>query len=112
MKPGLRRVTPTLRRLAGNPGASRPSRWSNLPTDQINLTDEESRIVLVAGGSFEQCYNAQTLVVVLTGADFPPDLPATIGIPAEPADDQSLQPAVLNQTDTESRQSLWIAFVW
>jgi hypothetical protein len=33
-----------------------------LPTDQINLTDEESRIMPVAGGGFEQCYNAQAAV--------------------------------------------------
>jgi transposase len=33
-----------------------------LPADQINLTDEESRIMPVAGGGFEQCYNAQALV--------------------------------------------------
>jgi transposase len=33
-----------------------------LPTDQINLTDEESRIMPVAGGGFEQCYNAQAMV--------------------------------------------------
>jgi len=32
------------------------------PSDQINLTDEESRIMPVAGGSFEQCYNAQAAV--------------------------------------------------
>jgi transposase len=32
------------------------------PTDQINLTDEESRIMPVADGGFEQCYNAQALV--------------------------------------------------
>jgi transposase len=32
------------------------------PNDQINLTDEESRIMPVAGGGFEQCYNAQALV--------------------------------------------------
>jgi transposase len=31
-------------------------------TDQINLTDEESRIMPVAGGGFEQCYNAQAAV--------------------------------------------------
>jgi len=31
-------------------------------TDQINLTDEESRIMKVAGGGFEQCYNAQAMV--------------------------------------------------
>ena len=32
------------------------------PQDQINLTDEDSRIMPVAGGGFEQCYNAQALV--------------------------------------------------
>ena len=41
-------------------------------SDQINLTDEESRIMPVAGGGFEQCYNAQagvdadTMLVVAT----------------------------------------------
>jgi transposase len=30
--------------------------------DQINLTDEESRIMKVAGGGFDQCFNAQALV--------------------------------------------------
>ena len=41
-------------------------------SDQINLTDEESRIMAVAGGGFEQCYNAQagvdadTMLVVAT----------------------------------------------
>ena len=30
--------------------------------DQINLTDEESRIMKVSGGGFEQCYNAQVSV--------------------------------------------------
>jgi transposase len=33
-----------------------------LPTDQINLTDEDSRIMPIAGGGFEQCYNAQAAV--------------------------------------------------
>jgi transposase len=32
------------------------------PNDQINLTDEDSRIMPVAGGGFEQCYNAQAVV--------------------------------------------------
>jgi transposase len=32
------------------------------PTDQVNLTDEVSRIMPVAGGGFEQCYNAQAVV--------------------------------------------------
>ena len=31
-------------------------------TDQINLTDEESRIMKVTGGGFEQCFNAQAVV--------------------------------------------------
>jgi transposase len=35
-----------------------------LPADQINLTDEDSRIMPVAGGGFEQCYNAQAAVAV------------------------------------------------
>src|SRR5260221_2452960 len=35
-----------------------------LPRDQINLTHEESRIMPVAGGGFEQCYNAQAVVAV------------------------------------------------
>src|SRR4249920_2176510 len=33
-----------------------------LPRDQINLTDEDSRIMPVPGGGFEQCYNAQAVV--------------------------------------------------
>src|SRR5450755_508648 len=33
-----------------------------LPTDQVHLTDEQSRIMPVAGGGFEQCYNAQAVV--------------------------------------------------
>lgn len=32
------------------------------PKDQINLTDEESRIMPVADGGFDQCYNAQAAV--------------------------------------------------
>ena len=35
-----------------------------LPGDQVNLTDAESRIMPVAGGGFEQCYNAQAAVAV------------------------------------------------
>jgi hypothetical protein len=33
-----------------------------LQKDQINLTDEESRIMPTAGGGFDQCYNAQAAV--------------------------------------------------
>ena len=45
-----------------------------MPTDQVNLTDEESRITPAAGGGFEPCCNAQAAVaagsqlVVATGA--------------------------------------------
>jgi hypothetical protein len=31
-------------------------------SDQLNLTDEDSRIMKVAGGGFDQCYNAQAVV--------------------------------------------------
>lgn len=33
-----------------------------LDSDQVNLTDEQSRIMKVADGGFEQCYNAQIAV--------------------------------------------------
>ena len=48
-------------------------------SDQINLTDAESRIMPVSGGGFEQCYNAQaavdavTLLVVATGVTQAPN---------------------------------------
>jgi transposase len=32
------------------------------PADQVNLPDEASRIMPIAGGGFEQCYNAQAVV--------------------------------------------------
>jgi transposase len=32
------------------------------PKDQIKLTDEDSRIMPVAGGGFDQCFNAQAVV--------------------------------------------------
>jgi hypothetical protein len=34
----------------------------------MNLTDEESRIMPVAGGGFEQCYNAQAVVAASTAS--------------------------------------------
>ena len=48
-----------------NPGGKppQPPIEGPQPTDQINLTDEASRIMPVAGGGFEQCYNAQAVVV-------------------------------------------------
>ena len=49
---------------SGKPGGRvpQPPVEGPLPTDQVNLTDEESRIMPVAGGGFEQCYNAQAVV--------------------------------------------------
>jgi hypothetical protein len=46
------------------PGGKPPKAAVEGPTehDQINLTDEDSRIMRVAGGGFEQCYNAQAAV--------------------------------------------------
>ncbi|HWJ19408.1 MAG TPA: IS1182 family transposase [Geobacterales bacterium] len=44
----------------GKPPA--PPAEGPLPSDQVNLTDEESRIMPVSGGGFEQCYNAQAAV--------------------------------------------------
>jgi transposase len=47
--------------------------------DQVNLTDEESRIMPISGGGFEQSYNAQaavdaqTLLVVATGVTQAPN---------------------------------------
>jgi len=42
-------------------GGKKPKEPSSEPkdTDQVNLTDEESRIMKTSGGGFEQCYNAQ-----------------------------------------------------
>src|SRR5215213_7062715 len=42
--------------------APEPPTETPRPADQINLTDEESRVMPVAGGGFEQCYNAQAVV--------------------------------------------------
>lgn len=46
------------------PGGKTPTPPTDTPRpeDQINLTDDESRIMKVAGGGFEQCYNAQAVV--------------------------------------------------
>ena len=50
----------TSRKPGGKP--PQPPTEGPRPTDQINLTDEESRIMPVAGGGFEQCFNAQAVV--------------------------------------------------
>jgi transposase/IS5 family transposase len=55
-------------------------------SDQINLTDEESRIMPVAGGGFEQCYNAQA------GVDAATMLVVATGVTQAPNDKQQLVP--------------------
>jgi hypothetical protein len=54
------KIKATGKKPGGKPPA--PAVAGPLPTDQINPTDEESRIMPVAGGGFEQCYNAQAAV--------------------------------------------------
>jgi transposase len=59
-----------------------------LPKDQINLTDEDSRIMPVAGGGFDQCYNAQAAVaagsMLVVAAD----------VVQAPNDKQQIEPAL------------------
>jgi transposase len=45
-------------------GGRKPTPPTDTPRaeDQVNLTDDESRIMKVPGGGFEQCYNAQAVV--------------------------------------------------
>lgn len=60
-----RKQQETGRKLGGNP--PKPPEAGPRPTDQINFTDEESRIMPIPGGSFEQAYNAQAAVDVKSG---------------------------------------------
>lgn len=64
--------------LAPEPGAK--------DTDQINLTDEESRIMPVPGGGFEQCYNAQA------GVDADTMLVVATTLTQAPNDKQQIEP--------------------
>src|SRR5450830_114775 len=55
-------------------------------SDQINLTDEESRIMPVSGGGFDQCYNAQA------GVDADTMLVVATTLTQAPNDKQQVQP--------------------
>src|SRR2546426_2351662 len=57
-------------------------------SDQINLTDEESRIMKVSGGGFEQCYNAQA------GGDAQTMLVVATTLTQAPHDKQQVQPMI------------------
>jgi transposase len=59
-----------------------------LPSDQVNLTDEASRIMPVAGGGFEQCYNAQAAVAAGNL------LVVAIDVVQAPNDKQQLEPVL------------------
>ena len=65
------------------PQAPEPGPKAN---DQINLADEESRIMPVAGGGFEQAYNAQAAV------DAPTMLVVATGVTQAPNDKEQIEP--------------------
>ncbi len=56
--------------------------------DQVNLTDEESRIMPVSGGGFEQCYNAQA------GVDTDTMLVMNTHVTQAANDKQQIEPAL------------------
>ena len=58
------------------------------PKDQVNLTDADSRIMPVAGGGFEQSYNAQATVAVDSL------LVVTNDVVQAPNDKQHIEPAL------------------
>jgi transposase len=70
------------------PGGSppQPPAEGPKPDDQINLTDEESRIMPVAGGGFDQCYNAQAAVAAESL------LVVAVDVVQAPNDKQQLEP--------------------
>jgi transposase len=78
------KVAATGKKLGGKP--PQPPAEGPLPSDQINLTDEESRIMPVAGGGFEQCYNAQAAVAAGSM------LVVAVDVVSAPNDKQQLAP--------------------
>lgn len=56
--------------------------------DQINLTDDESRIMPVSGGGFDQCYNAQA------GVDAASQLIVCSCVSQKPNDKKEVKPAI------------------
>ena len=70
MKAREEKTTRTGKKPGGNPPA--PPTPGVRPTDQINLTDEDSRIMPATGKGFEQSYNAQAAVDTQTMLVVPP----------------------------------------
>lgn len=64
MRPSWRRGEAKLAATGKKPSGRvpQPPIEGPLPADQVNLTDEDSRMMPVPGGGFEQCYNAQAVV--------------------------------------------------
>ena len=59
-------------------------------TDQVNLTDEDSRIMPTSGGGFEQTYNAQA------GVDMDSMFIVENHVTQQPNDKQEIKPALAN----------------
>ncbi len=75
-------------------------------SDQINLTDEQSRIMPVSGGGFEQAYNAQAAVDVGSMLIIAP------GLTQAPNDKQQITPmleTLANQAPTQGQITHLIA---
>ena len=73
-----------------NPGGKEPEppKAGPRPGDQVNLTDEESRIMSILGGGFEQSYNAQA------GVDTETTMVATAHVTQASIDKRELLPTL------------------
>ncbi len=71
-RPSTKKSLPNARPKRRKPARNRVGKQPKAPVpgpkdkDQVNLTDEESRIMPVSGGGFDQCYNAQASVDIET----------------------------------------------
>jgi len=68
----------------------KPPKAGPTAKDQVNLTDEESRIMPVSGGGFEQAFNAQA------GVDIASKLIIASHVTQQPNDKQELKPTLEN----------------
>lgn len=68
--------------------APKPPEPGPKPHDQVNLTDEESRIMPTSGGGFMQAFNAQTSV------DIDTMLIVATHVTQQPNDKQQIEPAI------------------
>jgi transposase len=84
MKAREEKTTRTGRKPGGKPPT--PPSPGVRPTDQINLTDADSRIMPATGKGFEQCYNAQAAV------DTESMLVVAPGLTQAPTDKQQVAP--------------------